>query len=900
VTDQGLVQAVRSSTLGSYVALAASIGAGTLVVESALDFNETGGSLLLNGVTYPYISVNYDTDTITLTGTLSVATVLTDRVDVLPLSTEKQALVVTAGSEDAVTVRVPHALMPLLPEGVRTDSEMESVQFEWVNGVFILTDVVGRTPVLDGGYIDDTTVPPSSDGLPPSSVPTPTADGTIGAVLLRWVPIANHDTVTYNLYGSTTLGFTAGPGNLLHSGTEASFTHRPSPPDYAATYYYRLETEDIDGVGPLSAEVSAQLVQATNDDIAAEFGYFGEISVDQLTGGTLNADIALLSTITTRGGGTGAGLDINDTLTRYDSTGTPTAILGDTNTFKGDLEATAATFTGSTAFRGPTEVAKGAQVTLQDASTPPAAAPSAVVGWPDPVVSNLIVGCYGLVWTGTEWASAQDAQSSVDRITIKFTGGGSDIDLTGTTNCHPWGGLTRIGTDWYTLAQRLTGGGVYEWLLLRFNSSGTQQASAFYTPISGSFGSGGSLSGGLGPAAIGTDGTNLLVAEFDDPNNRIRIQTRNPSTLALSSTFNTATNPGFTGPIVGVKKGSLDFGSSQYVVMSRNGTHTWYFDATTGVYNGSAFYNPQPGSMSGFDWDGTRFWSTRAKSVASNAWIYKHTTYTWTGSDPLPHFATSTWRDTDATGGTHQTDMSPVVTFDMKKRAAVTLTSPAIPDSGGTDDPDAVSFFLGKVDTTRTNLWQQTLPAAGVNTIIVGDAITLTGTNPPSSNNFPGGTSATIENPTGTLVVSGDGSIKGSSIAIGATPVLALTQLLSAACSSTIGLTSTEVDITGATLTFSTVRPNAQFMCTGSFYFSANAANTAQAFGKLSVDGTVQTSFAGFTGSNTALDRSNGSQTWIGTLASAGSHTLKLRGVLAGTGVNVNATHTTITVMVFE
>lgn len=118
---------------------------------------------------------------------------------------------------------------------------------------------------------------------------------------------------------------------------------------------------------------------------------------------------------------------------------------------------------------------------------------------------------------------------------------------------------------------------------------------------------------------------------------------------------------------------------------------------------------------------------------------------------------------------------------------------------------------------------------------------------------------------------------------------------------------SVEVDITGASVTFSTATANARFLCIASFYFSCiGGASNGIALGKLSVDGAVQTAFANFTGLFSTPERHNLAQSWIGTLAAAGSHTLKLRGVGPGTTASaavaahrVNSVSTTITVFVF-
>lgn len=740
VVEQGFVTNVTTHTLGAYLAADAALAAVSITVDSILDFLEGGGSVTLNGVTYTYTSADYDTNIIAIPAGLSAAAVAGDRVEVTPVVVEKEASVMVPHAEDALSVRVPHQLFALVPDGVRL-SGGELVQFAEQNNQFVMTDVLGKVPVMDGTMIDPATLPPNpSDGIPPSSSPTPTAEGGVGFAHIRWSPVLNQDLVTYLLYGDTTTGFTPGPGNLLTETPATSYTHRPVPALYPpTTYFYRLIATDADGAAAVSAEVSTQLVQATNDDISAEYGYFGDVSVDQLTAGTLNADVALASKISTRLDGTGPGVDLDTTgQVIYDPAGTPATVLTPENSkFKGEGEFNGLTVTGSAAFRTTAEISRGAVMTLQQGTTAAQSPPSVVVGWPDPVVVPTFAGNYGLVWTGSEWATVNS-----DAATIKRSSSG-DIALSGGVSTLTWGGLTRIGTDWYTLGITNDGTGIY--YVSRYNSSGAAVVQVAYTPIAGVNGSGGSTLLRLAPAAIGNDGTNVLVAEFDDANNRFRIQTRNPTTLVVSSTLNTGANAGFSGPVVGIRSGSFDFGSTRFVVLSKNGQHFWPFDAS-GVYQpNDAWAAPVPGSMSGFDWDGTRFWSTRAKNIAANPWIYKHTTNKWSGADPLTYLATSTWRDTDATGGTHETDMGPVGSFPMKKRAAVTLTSPTIPDAGGTDDPNAVSFYLSNTTAARTAMWRQTLPADGVNTVVVGDAITFAGTNPPASNNFPGATPAVFQ-----------------------------------------------------------------------------------------------------------------------------------------------------------
>lgn len=191
---QGLIQAVRIATAGSYLAADAALAATSLVLESVLDFSTDGGQLTLNGVTYTYTAADYDTGTLTLSSGLTGAALTVDRVDVSPLSTEKLALVTTAGPGDAVSARIPHALVDRVPEGIREPGDEESVQYSLDNGEFVITDVVGRQPVIGIEYIDPALTgkfPITATDIAPGAISTPqlaanAIDGmTITGALLR-------------------------------------------------------------------------------------------------------------------------------------------------------------------------------------------------------------------------------------------------------------------------------------------------------------------------------------------------------------------------------------------------------------------------------------------------------------------------------------------------------------------------------------------------------------------------------------------------------------------------------------------------------------------------------------------------------------------------------------------
>lgn len=114
------------------------------------------------------------------------------------------------------------------------------------------------------------------------------------------------------------------------------------------------------------------------------------------------------------------------------------------------------------------------------------------------------------------------------------------------------------------------------------------------------------------------------------------------------------------------------------------------------------------------------------------------------------------------------------------------------------------------------------------------------------------------------------------------------------------GITSTEADITGATITFTTTKANTLVMAVGTFDASiGTGSGTGVIQGKLSVDGSNQTTVATGTFPTTSM-RATVCQTWVVTLASAGSHTLKLRAV-QNTGQTVNSNgNSVLSVAVFD
>lgn len=139
----------------------------------------------------------------------------------------------------------------------------------------------------------------------------------------------------------------------------------------------------------------------------------------------------------------------------------------------------------------------------------------------------------------------------------------------------------------------------------------------------------------------------------------------------------------------------------------------------------------------------------------------------------------------------------------------------------------------------------------------------------------------------------------GLSSVSGNTPLpYALSQ--SATADTTVN-SATLTDLTGATITLTTGAAAATVYVTATFDMQVATAGTATATGHCIVDGVDQSGQA--TGSLTTLgQRQTTSQTWKVTLSGAGSHTIKLQGVLsaASGSMTFRGTHTKLSLLVLD
>lgn len=164
-TMTGRLVSVDRVPYGDALSAAASAGATTLYVDDAVDFDEDGGYLRINGEVIAYLSADLDLDTITLATPLSASAEDGTLVEVWDLivsdvASELVAQVVDEGenfADDTLEAIVDNPVAPLVPLGIR-GSAGEGVIMQYRGETLFVIAVLGREPVAQGFVNDDTAV----------------------------------------------------------------------------------------------------------------------------------------------------------------------------------------------------------------------------------------------------------------------------------------------------------------------------------------------------------------------------------------------------------------------------------------------------------------------------------------------------------------------------------------------------------------------------------------------------------------------------------------------------------------------------------------------------------------------------------------------------------------------
>lgn len=108
----------------------------------------------------------------------------------------------------------------------------------------------------------------------------------------------------------------------------------------------------------------------------------------------------------------------------------------------------------------------------------------------------------------------------------------------------------------------------------------------------------------------------------------------------------------------------------------------------------------------------------------------------------------------------------------------------------------------------------------------------------------------------------------------------------------------TDADLTGCTKTFDTETNNATYKAWANADFDHSGATTTVATAALNIDGVKQAGEITYQ-QGVSTDRMSPGRVWTGTLAAAGTHTMKLTATLPA-GIQIHQTNTTLMIEITE
>lgn len=779
----GRIVEILPGIAGSFLEADTLAGVQTLEVSFSGDFAEEGGQVIINGVVYSYDAISSDPDTIHITAPLATDLEGGTPVELYPDASETLAMVAPDDLDSSVELAeavMEHSYKTMFQPQRWESGTGPQVTLDDTYGRWYVVQVHGFTAQINAEDVLGTIPEESmSDGIPPAASPVPTLKPfAIGGIRWTIVALENRDPQKYRVFAGPT-GFTPDSSNLVYEGSSLTGSFDKigdvsllpeDPLGVIPEYVVRVEASDADG--PAEAGIGAESLpsspkRATNQEISSEYGYFGEISVTQLVAGIMEASIILAADIMTGSSGARAGLSATDGIVSFDPNGEPVfsvPIIPDETGhiaafLRAALTATSLTVEDFLALRGVNnEFSKGSITTLATGTTAPQSPPQPSIGWTN---KPLTFGT-GLSLNGTGFAVDG---SNFWQLTSLFGGEMQRfVEDTGSYNSVPGAsynlgswmqptGITVLGAYVYVIGRdtRENVGGFGKFYVWKYDKTNGSYVSRWqYQPSGSDTG----LYSNFDPA-LGNNGTNLLISQCRNSNTgdkSVWIRTYNTAG-ALQSTLQTDHLPG--DHQVSILYGNFDYGSARYIMTSRSSRITAYACLTTGARSpNDDFILPKPSW--GQVWDGGVFKTSTVDGVCI------HSSINWANPAVDRWWVAHSWFDSNPTGGLHETLISKKVSFLMKKRANLTVTSPPLPaNTGGTDDVTGVRIYHGNgaSEPTAANMKRGTVDLANLATTITytSNPPLVTSANTGTPGPFPASTPARFQSTEGGLWFNGKG-----------------------------------------------------------------------------------------------------------------------------------------------
>lgn len=703
MTATGRIVEVSAVAFGDVVIADHAVGATTLAMNSVVDFDEEGGALSFvspaddtTTVVQAYVSLDPDAETLQLASPLTVALPTDSFVSPHPPSDEKIALVLLDDQDDPLSARIPHSLYDRVPEGIRDPDAQEAVEVTLDSGgEWTVTDVLGAVPLVDGSYIDPTTLPEAGAPTDPPVAVVLSATGSDKLITLMVEGVVDPSTVLdYYVDG------------VLAESTRSSIVNISATPAGAALvagveYDFHVIPRNDVGSAAASNHVTATLdPRVTSEQIIASIrtGFVlagvlevGLIRVSSPTGvpGDTDYDPGGIVIPLSSGGEIRFPADGSDAVidaivrTRDIAISGGLSINGTSNYLNGKvfLGSGTANPTGNVAigYRAVRTVRLGGRL----ASTFNA--------------ENMQRGLARL-GDGSRWATIRNLPDNRNELVIRSaaTGGtvvgvvaldSDDVDAYMLS-------VTAVGQNFYVLGQRWNPTtSRYEWRMHKHDADGNLLGGVFLLDGNGNRIAPVSLFAD-GAIAADPDGVRVWVAKTF-ANGRLRFY---PYSVAPLSGTPVADNIIITAdldPYLNFIRGSMyvgnaDFGTKHFVIggMDMSGAYSTYVWDQLGAPMNN--YEWGTDAARGLFWDGTRFVGLFAD--AQGAYLSDYNT----NFDDATVYSRYAWYDNNPLGGNAESVAGDASSAIIPKRMWPSFAVPAPPKSGtGDQQADSVRIYTG-------------------------------------------------------------------------------------------------------------------------------------------------------------------------------------------------------------
>lgn len=626
-----------------------------------------------------------------------------------------------------------------------------------------------------------------SDGDAPTSSPTPEALSGIEAIYVRWVPIVNPDTVTYEVHISATDDFTPDSTTKAGEALGSFFTIKalpgdppadPSDPDprrfdYDTVYYIKIIAKDDDGAAAPSVQATGNVIQVPAGSIAADAITAREVVAGSFTGEEFAGSVAIFSDFKTAETGQRLWWGVSG-IQQFRADNSRRFYVPPTDEedifIDAQIKARGLQVVGGASFEGTqNSIEKEGALRLASGVSSSSIAPPAMSVYYDQVFPQSstqtgALGTFALNATeviGIAWTPA----SKIKMYQYKANLGTRIWQYSSTgvyENFFDYPDYEISGEAWDP-ANPADGYMMFRWMP---DANGGKNGLQYYVKHVGVFNKYSRAEGTRTPC-IGWVGSNFFVAEVIVATGTIKVRQYSPTLgptqgnlPAPLSTLDAATGQGYIAlrPHVLFGNFTSGVGGNRYAVSEVGGTANAKMFNASGTWLDDEFEAPT--LKRGFLYDGANFWT-----LGNDGILYKHSNFTWTAATSNKLWGELTLRD--AVGTTYETTPGPVGSITMKRRSNIKVTYPELPfaGTGNPEDPDRWVFYAarGASQPANSGMWKQGEAIDGVNSVIYSSLAT-TGTNPPTSNNFPGATPAEIRNDALTMRIKGDGSILAASV----------------------------------------------------------------------------------------------------------------------------------------